>query len=148
MACSGTGCRVQEFCDHRLVWTCAGRLSFPPLRVLLPRWSPDGKQIAFNAIRPDAGATWKAYVVSSEGGNPQPILPSEQSQMDVNWSPDGNSLVFDALFAEGSKEPIYTIDLRSNAVSALPGSGDFFSPRWSPDGRCIAAMTKTLPFNE
>src|SRR3982751_6223444 len=25
------------------------QLTFPPLRVLLPRWSPDGKQIAFNA---------------------------------------------------------------------------------------------------
>ena len=27
------------------------QLTFPPLRVLLPRWSPDGKQIAFNARR-------------------------------------------------------------------------------------------------
>jgi len=32
------------------------QLTFPPLRVLLPRWSPDGKQIAFNAILPDSGS--------------------------------------------------------------------------------------------
>ena len=68
------------------------QLTFPPLRVLLPRWSPDGKQIAFNASLP--GATWNIYLISSEGGTPQRILPSEQSQVDANWSPDGNSLVF------------------------------------------------------
>src|SRR5439155_25659673 len=68
------------------------QLTFPPLRALLPRWSPDGKQIAFNASLP--GATWNIYLLSSQGGTPQRILPSEQSQMDVNWTPDGNSLVF------------------------------------------------------
>ena len=32
------------------------QLTFPPMRALLPRWSPDRKQIAFNAIVP--GGTW------------------------------------------------------------------------------------------
>ena len=53
------------------------QLTFLPMRVLLPRWSPDGKQIAFNAILP--GATWSVYLVSSEGGTSQRMLPSEQS---------------------------------------------------------------------
>ncbi len=115
------------------------QLTFPPMRVLLPRWSPDGKQIAFNAILP--GETWNVYLVSSEGGTPQRILPSEQSQMDANWSPDGNSLVFGTLSVPNM--PIYTIDLRSKRVSTLPGSSGLFSPRWSPDGRYIAAITTT-----
>jgi DNA-binding winged helix-turn-helix (wHTH) protein/Tol biopolymer transport system component len=113
------------------------QLTFPPLRVLLPRWSPDGKQIAFNASVPDA--TWNVYLVSSEGGTPQRILPSDQSQIDANWSPDGNSLVFGTVYV--SNMPIYTIDLRSKRVSPLPGSSGLFSPRWSPDGRYIAAIT-------
>src|SRR5207248_6694024 len=54
------------------------QLTFPPLRALLPRWSPDGKQIAFNASLP--GATWNICLLSSQGGTPQRILPSEQSQ--------------------------------------------------------------------
>ena len=120
------------------------QLTFPPLKVLLPRWSPDGKQIAFNAIRLDGDRAWKAYIVSSEGGNPQPILTSEQVQIDVNWSLDGNSLVFGSRGGE-NKEPIQIIDLRSNRVSPLPGSGGLYSPRWSPDGRYIAAITKNRP---
>ena len=60
------------------------------LASFLPRWSPDGKQIAFNAMLP--GESWNIYLVSSEGGTAQRILPSEQIQMDANWSPDGNSL--------------------------------------------------------
>jgi dipeptidyl aminopeptidase/acylaminoacyl peptidase len=34
-----------------------------------------------------------------------------------------------------------TIDLKFNRVSTLPGSRGLFSPRWSPDGRYIAAIT-------
>ena len=32
-------------------------------------------------------------------------------------------------------------DLRSKRVTSLPGSAGLFSPRWSPDGRYIAAIT-------
>jgi Tol biopolymer transport system component len=119
------------------------QLTFPPLRVLLPRWSPDGRQIAFNARLHDA--RFNVYVISSEGGQAQRILPSEQNQVDANWSPDGNSLVFGSGDIS-NKEPIQTIDLRSKRVSALPESSGFFSPRWSPDGKYIAAMTKGHPF--
>jgi Tol biopolymer transport system component len=113
------------------------QLTFPPMRVSLPRWSPDAKQIVFNATFPDKPPS--IYLISSAGGTPQRVLPSEQSQTDANWSPDGNSLVFGTLFV--SNMPIYTIDLRSKRVSPLPGSSGLFSPRWSPDGRYIAAIT-------
>jgi len=117
------------------------QLTFPPLRVFLPRWSPDGKQIAFNADLPEVARN--VYVVSSEGGTPQRILPSEQSQTDVNWSPDGNSLVFGTLFV--SNAPIYTFDLQSKRVSTLAGSNGLFFPRWSPDGKYIAAIATEGP---
>jgi Tol biopolymer transport system component/DNA-binding winged helix-turn-helix (wHTH) protein len=123
------------------------QLTFPPLRVLLPRWSPDGQRIAFNALLP--GVAMNVYLVSSEGGTPQRILPSEQSQVDANWSPDGNSLVFGTLRGHlpvSTTLPIYTIDLRSKRVSTLPGSSGLYSPRWSPDGRYIVAITTEHPF--
>ena len=113
------------------------QLTFPPMRVVLPRWSPDGKQIAFNAMLP--GRSWNIYLISSNGGTAQRILPSEQFQMDANWSPDGKSLLFGSLRIRNA--PIYTIDLMTKRVSIVPGSGGFFSPRWSPDGRHIAAIT-------
>jgi Tol biopolymer transport system component len=118
------------------------QVTFPPLRALLPRWPPDGKQIAFNGILP--GMTWNVYLVSSEGGTPQRVLPSDESQMDASWSPDGNALVFGTLGI--SNKPIYTIDLRSKRVSTLPGSSGLYSPRCSPDGRYVAAITTEHPF--
>jgi Tol biopolymer transport system component/DNA-binding winged helix-turn-helix (wHTH) protein len=120
------------------------QLTFPPLRVLLPRWSPNGKQIAFNARLHDG--PFNIYLISSDGGEAQRILPSEQTQEDANWSPDGSSLVFGSDADVTNKEPIQVIDLRSKRVSLLPGSSGLFSPRWSPDGRFIAAMTKDTAF--
>jgi DNA-binding winged helix-turn-helix (wHTH) protein/Tol biopolymer transport system component len=117
------------------------QLTFPPLRAFLPRWSPDGKQIAFSARVP--GATWNAYWLPSEGGAAQQILPSEQSQMDVNWTPDGNSLVFASAVVPNA--PIYIYDLRSKLVSTVPGSKGLYSPHLSPDGSKIAAITTELP---
>jgi Tol biopolymer transport system component len=111
------------------------------MKVVMPRWSPDGKQIAFNAIVP--GVPWNIYVISSAGGTAQRVLPSDQGQIDADWSPDGNSLVFGSVpFTPNT--PISIIDLRSRRVSILPGSNGFFSPHWSPDGRYMSAtVTET-----
>jgi eukaryotic-like serine/threonine-protein kinase len=111
------------------------QLSSPPMRVFLPRWSPDGTQIAFNAILP-APATWNIYVISSAGGSAERILPSDQSQVDVGWSPDGKSVIFGS--ASEPNGAIHILDLKSRRVSTLPGSAGYFSPHWSPDGRYIS----------
>jgi Tol biopolymer transport system component/DNA-binding winged helix-turn-helix (wHTH) protein len=120
------------------------QLTFPPLHVVLPRWSPDGKQIAFNAFVADTDLKWGIYLVSSNGGTPQPILPSDEGQVDVNWLPDGNSVIFGSPGV--ANMPIYKLDLRTKGVSVLPGSNGLFSPRVSPDGRRVVAMTSARPF--
>jgi Tol biopolymer transport system component/DNA-binding winged helix-turn-helix (wHTH) protein len=124
------------------------QLTFPPSRAFLPRWSPNGKQIAFNGKQIGVNVdlpetTWNIYLVSSEGGTPQRVFPSQQSQMDVNWSPNGNSLTFASVAVPNA--PIFTIDLQSKRVSPLPGSIGLYSPHWSPDGRYIAAITAEHP---
>ena len=37
------------------------QLTFPPMRAFLPRWSPDGKQIAFNARLPNKALEYLSY---------------------------------------------------------------------------------------
>ncbi len=62
------------------------QLTLATMRAALPRWSPDGKQIAFSGSLP--GAPWNIYIIPSSGGTPEHLLPGNQSQMDVNWSPN------------------------------------------------------------
>jgi Tol biopolymer transport system component len=113
------------------------QLTSPPMKVVMPRWSPDGMQIAFNAILP--ATTWNVYVISGAGGSAERLLPSDQSQMDADWSPDGKSLAFGS--AQDPNQSIYILDLNSRHVSTLPGSAGYFSPHWSPDGRYISGTT-------
>jgi eukaryotic-like serine/threonine-protein kinase len=118
------------------------QITFLPMRPFLPRWSPDGRQIAFMGQLP--GKRWKIYVISSEGGSPQQLLSDEGTEADPNWSPDGNSLVFGAAFGVAGfpeKTSINVLDLRTHQISSLPDSQGLFSPRWSPNGRYIAAQT-------
>jgi eukaryotic-like serine/threonine-protein kinase len=111
------------------------QLTFARMQVLLPRWSPDQKQIVFTGFLP--GKPGRNYIVSANGGIPQPVIPEEQTtdEEDPNWSPDGASIVF------WFNEAINILDLRTHKVSVVPGSNGFSSPHWSPDGRYIVAMT-------
>ncbi len=108
--------------------------------LLAPRWSPDGKRIAFAAS--GAGEPWRIDVIPAEGGSPEQITTGEHNEADVSWSPDGNSLVF---ASNGTANiptfGINVVDLKTRESSQLPGSVGFFSPRWSPDGRYIVALT-------
>jgi eukaryotic-like serine/threonine-protein kinase len=123
------------------------QLTYPPMYPVLPRWSPDGKKIIFFEFARGAGQPARMYETSADGGTPRPLLPQDSShQLDPNWSPDGSRIVF----AGESNDPSSTIrilDITSQQVSTVPGSPGLYSPRWSPDGRYLAAFSgesKTL----
>ena len=119
------------------------QLTSPPMQAWLPRWSPDGKRIAFSAAVP--GARGKIYVVAAEGGMPAQLTAEDHYETDPNWSPDQNSLVFGGVpWLEGSapgSAAIHLLDLKTRQVSTLPGSEGLFSPHWSPDGRYVLAKS-------
>jgi Tol biopolymer transport system component len=119
------------------------QLTSSPLAAGMPHWSPDGKQVAFFGGTP--GKPLRIYLVSFDGGAVRQVTNGESGKYgdwDPSWSPDGASLAFGAndkdLVAE---ESIHVVDLKTNHVSALPGSEGMWSPRWSPDGRFIAGLS-------
>jgi DNA-binding winged helix-turn-helix (wHTH) protein/Tol biopolymer transport system component len=118
------------------------QLTTPPLKVYFHEWSPDGKRIVFVGKR--AGQPWKAYLIGADGGTPQALLDWDLNQADPCWSPDGRSVMFghppDYMAESGVAKAIRVVDLGTQRVSTLPGSEGLFSPRWSPDGRYVAAM--------
>jgi Tol biopolymer transport system component len=114
------------------------QLTFPPVTAYEPRWSPDGKRIAFHGSRP--GQNWRMYLISTDGGEAEEVMTGVG---DVGWSPDGKSLIFHSGMEDlvsTSPRAVQLMDLNSRKISTIPGSEGFYSPRWSPDGHYIAAL--------
>jgi Tol biopolymer transport system component len=108
-------------------------------RAALPHWSPDGKQIAFASAKPDGA--WKLSLVSANGGDAHEMLPESGSQIDANWSPDGERLMFGEFNRDQNGLKIRIFNFKTHEITTIPGSDGLFSPRWSPNGRYIAAMS-------
>jgi Tol biopolymer transport system component/DNA-binding winged helix-turn-helix (wHTH) protein len=119
------------------------QLTARPMQVFMMHWSPDGRQIVLMGREP--GKTWKLYTVDMEGGHLQALLNESRNEADPDWSADGKTIVFgrlpELMAEESQPKAIYLLDLNTRQVQQLPGSEGLFSPRWSPDGRYIAALS-------
>jgi len=119
------------------------QLTFSPGRAALPRWSPDGKQIAY--VNVQEGKPWAIFVVSAQGGTPQPLVAEQHTQIDINWSHEGDKIIFGRITEHTAQGlSIVSYDRKTQQLSTIPGSEGLFSPRLSPDGLYIAALSGDL----
>ncbi len=104
-----------------------------------PRFSPDGKSIAFVS---DRSGKPNIYIMGLFGENPKRITFLRTSRCeDPSWSPKGDEIAFSAL--SGDISDIYTIDLKTGNIKRLTfGSSAFEHPAWSPDGRFIIFLKR------
>ncbi len=113
------------------------------LYAFLARWSPDGSHLAVMAR--EAGKVWRIYLTSANGGDFQPVLNESRNAADPSWSPDGKSILFgrtnDQMGKDNPARTLLLVHLATGAVDQIPASNGLFSPRWSPDGRFIAALS-------
>jgi Tol biopolymer transport system component/DNA-binding winged helix-turn-helix (wHTH) protein len=115
------------------------QLTDSPLQVSVPHWSPDDQHIAFSGTRP--GSPTNIYWISSEGGVPEKLTSGPDSDLDPTWSPDGKTLLYgDLTRREHHTYSIKSLDMKSHQVSDFPAGKDLCCPRWSPDGRFVAAI--------
>ena len=82
-----------------------------------PRWSPDGKQIAFTAKRGDNDAA-QIYLLPVDGGEARQLTSHATAVSELSWTPDGRAIYFkaadpktaDEKARERQKDDVYAYD--------------------------------------
>ena len=116
------------------------QLTYPPFQATVPHWSPDGTRISFSGAKP--GDPYRIYIISADGGNPEQ-LSAGANDLDPSWSKDGKAIMFGVFPAPDKPESakIMVLDLKTRAMNQVAGSQGICCPRWSPDGRYVAAVS-------
>ena len=118
----------------------ARQISTPGMTgIELPRWSPDGKQIAFMGRRVDE--PYRIFVTAAAGGPLHEASHGTDNQGAPTWSPNGRRLVYGRVKCQEERIcSIQEIDLDTGQQAMVRGSEGLSTARWSPDGRYIAAL--------
>ena len=134
-----------------------------------PRWSPDGRQVAFIS---DRGGDKQVWVIDVDGGEARAVTSGSLAPGEVCWSPDGRRLAFvgkpqpkpgpDASdvrvisrlrykqdgegFWDGRWKQVMVVAAGGGGAAAVTGEAcDHTNPAWSPDGRWIAYAANPEP---
>jgi len=100
-----------------------------------PRFSPDGRELAFS--RMEADGLWHVWTVPAEGGAARQVTAGKVPEIYPVYSPDGASLLF---FTWG-REPGRVLRVARPggvAVPLLPEASNSAYPDLSPDGSRLA----------
>src|SRR5205823_141583 len=126
-----------------------------------PRWSHDGKQIAFLYIENAGGGgplraaplatgvidtaihNQRIAVLNLATSQVRQVSPPNLHVYDYDWSPDDRTFVISAAPGPGDNNwwiaQIYTVDIATdNATAIYKPSLQVATPRWSPNGKSIA----------
>jgi len=104
-----------------------------------PRFSPDGKNIAFASARSGFGQV-DLWISSSDGSNQRQITSFGGNELystgSPNWSPDGRWIAFDASAEPPSR--VYVLDVLGGKPRQITDPATWAGvPSWSSDGHWI-----------
>ena len=137
-----------------------------------PRWSPDGRTLAFLSDRAQDGRR-QVHLLPREGGEARQLtyiesdIPVGRSFNPLAWFPDGSRVAFPLIDPLGpatkaridggddrivfEEEPrfwrLWTADVATGATRPISPAGlQVWEFAISPDGRCVAAIASDHPF--
>lgn len=117
------------------------KLSSPPGVESYPKFSPDGKSVAFTG---DYDGNSDVYVLPTTGGVPVRLTSHGYPDRVVDWTIDGKKVLFASSRESGKARfnQFYTVSSSGGAAEKLPVAyGEFGS--YSPDGKQLALVFRT-----
>lgn len=147
------------------------QLTHTPESEHTPRWSPDGRRLAFLSGRTEAEGTDQLWLLDRDGGEAECVTDLAGGVSDFAWSPDAKRLVLvsevapkgtgdsdrpqpiviDRYHFKGAgtgylgaaRSHLFLLDLESRHAEVLtPGPFDELMPAWSPDGSVVTFVSK------
>ncbi|PWT98627.1 MAG: peptidase S41 [Bacteroidetes bacterium] len=122
----------------------AVRLSSPPGVESFPKFSPDGKTIAFSA---NYDGNQDVYAIPATGGIPVRLTEHGYPDRVVDWQPDGKRILFASIRESGKERfnQFYTVAPTGGPTEKLPLAYAEFGS-YSPDGKQMALTFRSQVF--
>ncbi|MCA1630342.1 MAG: protein kinase [Acidobacteria bacterium] len=113
---------------------------------LVPRFSPDGRWVAFTRSR--STAVDDIYVVPAAGGEPRAVTTDgrEISASGLDWTADGREIIFSS--RRGGLFGLWRVSVAGGTPEPMPGIGEnTFAPTISRRGDHLAYLYRKLDYN-
>jgi len=126
------------------VWTAnedgknVQRMTVNRARDVYPRFSPDGKWIAFSS---DRNGNLDVFIIPSSGGTVKQLTSHSADDTVLNWTPDSRAILFSSNRGEDFLPKLYTVSVDGGMpVSAGVDMG--LQGSYSPDGKRLVYNQK------
>lgn len=97
-----------------------------------PRWSPDGKRIAFLSDRTGREEIWMA---DEHGHNLKQLSDADCDKSSLTWAPDSRSLLWSG--SDHKLRRVFTEDARTEELVSSE-AGNIGTPQFSPDAKWLS----------